>query len=99
MFYPLERLINLHDGYRRPYVVAGHSLLLLQEEGRRYLLRNQCPHQQAPLSSATVNNGRLRCPVHGMEFDLVTGKTTDGCNQSLQFITIVYEGNQIGLDL
>jgi nitrite reductase/ring-hydroxylating ferredoxin subunit len=46
-----------------------------------------------------VSQGQLRCPVHGMTFDLITGKTSDGCSQSLQFLSIVYEGNQMGVDL
>jgi len=99
MFYPLERLINLYDGYQRAYQVQGHSLLLVQDNGRCYLMHNRCPHQQAPLSQATLSEGQLRCPLHGMSFDLLTGKTADGCSQSLQFVPIIYEGNQLGVEL
>ena len=110
MFYPLERLINVYDGFQRSYHIQGHSLLLLQDNGRCYLLHNRCPHQQAPFSPSrgahqaggsqvNVSQGQLRCPVHGMTFDLITGKTSDGCSQSLQFLSIVYEGNQMGVDL
>ena len=111
-FYPLEKLMNLYDGFQRSYLVAGQSLLLVQEEGRCYLLLNQCPHQQAPFvgnssygssrggpSAATIMQGHIRCSVHGMAFSLATGKTTDGCQQSLQFLPIVYEGNQLGVVL
>lgn len=99
MFYPLERLMNLHDGYQRAFSVAGHALLLLQDEGRCILLLNQCPHQQADLSRASVDRGVLRCPVHGMRFDLRTGVSPDGCEQRLRFLPIIYEGNQLGVDL
>jgi len=104
MFYPLERLINLYDGFQRAYRIHGQSLLLLQDNGRCYLLHNQCPHQQASFlpsrgAQASVSEGQLRCPVHGMGFNLMTGKTSDGCHQSLRFVSIVYEGNQLGVDL
>ena len=33
MFIALERLINLDEGYRRSFQVAGRSLLLLVVEG------------------------------------------------------------------
>jgi 3-phenylpropionate/trans-cinnamate dioxygenase ferredoxin subunit len=99
MFYPLERLMNLYDGYQRGFTVEGHSLLLVQDNGRCYLLRNHCPHQQAPLTNATMNNGNLRCSVHGMEFDLLTGKSKDGCSQALQFIPVIYEGSQLGVEV
>ena len=53
-FQPLERLMNLYDGYRNVFRVAGQSLLLIQEEGRCYLLLNQCPHQLRPLEHAVI---------------------------------------------
>ncbi|MBX2810137.1 MAG: Rieske 2Fe-2S domain-containing protein, partial [Cellvibrionaceae bacterium] len=67
------------------------------------LLLNQCPHQQAPLYQdtrpASIKDGFLRCPVHGMRFHLATGGTTDGCNNRLQYLTPVYEGNKVGVVL
>jgi nitrite reductase/ring-hydroxylating ferredoxin subunit len=98
-FYPLERLMNLYDGYRNVFHVAGQSLLLVQDEGRTYLMLNQCPHQRRPLDRATVVGGSITCPHHGMCFDLNTGKTADGCSHDLQFIRIAYEGNQVGVDV
>ena len=98
-FYPLERLMNLYDGYCRDFVVSGQPLLLVQDEGRCYILRNHCPHQQAPLSRASVAGGHIRCPLHGMSFSLLTGKTNDGCDASLQYLPVAYEGNQVGVSL
>ena len=99
-FYPLERLMNLYDGYCRAYSVSGLALLLVQENGKRYLLKNQCPHQQALLSNASLSvvdeSVFLRCPAHGMTFDLTTGRTKDGCDQVLQFVPIAYDGPSLG---
>jgi nitrite reductase/ring-hydroxylating ferredoxin subunit len=98
-FYPLERLMNLYDGYQRVFRVAGKSLLLVQNEGRCYILLNQCPHQLRPLDGANVKQGIITCRFHGMGFDLNTGQTNDGCNNVLQRFPVVYEGNQLGVDL
>jgi nitrite reductase/ring-hydroxylating ferredoxin subunit len=98
-FYALERLIHLYDGYLQSFSVAGYSLLLIQSEGQRYLIINQCPHQQAPLNRATLEGNKLRCPLHGMQFDLVTGSTPDGCTAQLQFLPLKYEGSTIGVEL
>ncbi len=98
-FHPLERLMNLYDGYQQAFSINGHSLLLIQDEGRCRLIINQCPHQQAPLTRATLEQGAIRCPVHGIRFDINTGQSLDGCNQGLKFISLVYEGNQIGIDI
>ncbi len=98
-FHALERLIHLHDGYRRTFSIAGNSLLLVQDNGQRYLLINQCPHQQAPLHQATIQDGELQCPAHGMRFNLLTGQTNDGCSARLKFLPVIYEGNTLGVNL
>ena len=98
-FYRLEQLLNLYDGYRRVFTVGRQSLLLIQEEGQRYLLLNQCPHQQAPLHQGTINGGYLRCPFHGMEFNLATGAAKIPCNGTLERLLIKYDGNSLGVEL
>lgn len=98
-YYPLERLMNLYDGYQKAFVVAGVPLLLVQQEGRCQLMVNQCPHQSLPLTQATIENGEIRCPYHGMCFDLNSGATLDGCDERLRFVPIAYEGKELGVVL
>ncbi len=66
------------------------SIGLFHLEGRFYALRNHCPHQGAPLCRGSLHGTYapaaayqydpalegmvLRCPWHGWEFDLKTGK-------------------------
>ncbi len=98
-FYPLEKLHLLYDGYIRPFRIAGRDLLLVQDQGRTYLIANRCPHMDAPLTFATVRNGLLRCPMHGIEFDLPSGGARSGCFSPLEKFTVVYEGNLLGVML
>ena len=101
-FYPLEKLHHLHDGYLRAFKVAGRQLLLLQEQGQAYVIANRCPHMDAPLTHATVSNGVLRCPLHGIEFELQTGAARGGaaaCVSPLEKFAVIYEGNQLGVVL
>jgi nitrite reductase/ring-hydroxylating ferredoxin subunit len=98
-FIALEKLHLLYDGYRKPVILAGKPCLLLQEAGQVRLIRNACPHASAPLTHATYADGCLRCPVHGMEFELATGRSRNAsCANGLQFVALVYEGNQVGVD-
>lgn len=71
--------------------VGGRSIGVFNVEGRYYALRNSCPHQGAPLCLGSIDGtfeesrpgeyvwgreGRiLRCPWHGWEFDLTTGRS------------------------
>ncbi|MEJ2442588.1 MAG: Rieske (2Fe-2S) protein [Exilibacterium sp.] len=98
-FYPLEKLHLLYDGYIRPFRIAGRDLLLVQDQGRTYLIANRCPHMDAPLTFATVRNGLLRCPMHGIEFDLLSGGARSGCLSPLEKFAVVYEGNLLGVML
>src|SRR5690606_29513418 len=101
-FVALEKLTALYDGFRRVVLVAGRELLLFQEEGRVYLLANRCPHMDAPLHKANICREVLRCPHHGMEFDLRSGRplgTAAACVAPLDFVPLVYEGNSLGVDL
>jgi nitrite reductase/ring-hydroxylating ferredoxin subunit len=98
-FFPLEKLHRLYDGYIRAFKVAGVDLLLLQSEGQAYLIANRCPHMQAPLTYASLKQNLLRCPLHGIEFDLISGRARGGCPAPLQKFPITYEGNQLGVVL
>lgn len=99
-FVPLEKLHLLFDGYRKALTIAGRPFLLIQENGRVSLIKNACPHASAPLTYASYANGYLRCPMHGIEFELSSGRSrSPACTNGLQFVPLVYEGNQIGVEL
>lgn len=102
MYQPLEYLHRLHEGYRRVFQVGGRELLLLHQDGRSRLMVNRCPHMDSPLHRGSVNDGALRCPAHGLAFDLDSGQPVNGppgCAGPLAFVPLAYEGNTLGVDL
>ncbi len=100
MFYPLEKLHRLHDGYQKAIKVGRHELLLLQDEGRLYLIENRCPHMDAPLTFASVREGVIRCPMHGIEFSLRTGEgRTPAPLSPIKIFTPIYDGSVVGVEL
>lgn len=102
-FKALENLSAMYDGYRRGFYIDSCSLVLLQHNGRPYLFENRCPHMDASLINGSVSeDGRIRCPVHGIEFELDSGAACgplSGTLSALNTFAIVYEGNKIGIDL
>ena len=78
-------------GQRKIVEVEGRSIGVFNVHGTFYALRNQCPHQGAPLCRGSIKGLTLpsapgeyiwaregeilRCPWHGWEFDITTGKT------------------------
>jgi nitrite reductase/ring-hydroxylating ferredoxin subunit len=82
---------ELAPGTRKIMSLEGRSIGVFNVNGTFYALKNACPHQGAPLCVGTVTGmtlpsapgeylyGRegeiLRCPWHGWEFDITTGKS------------------------
>jgi nitrite reductase/ring-hydroxylating ferredoxin subunit len=99
MFVPLERLINLNEGYRQVFKVAGRDLLLLVVDDQPLLLEDSCPHQGAPLRGATLVGTVLRCQRHGIEFQLPSGRALQASCPALKMLPLAYSGDRIGVDV
>jgi nitrite reductase/ring-hydroxylating ferredoxin subunit len=101
-FQSLERLINLHDGYRNTFKIDNLQLLLRQEHGVLMLLEAFCPHRAHPLAEAIISDGILECPLHGYRFAIANGRPVrtdkEDCRH-LRVFELIYEGNEVGLML
>ena len=99
-FVPLEKLINLHDGYRREFVIDYQRLLLMQHAGELYLVEARCPHLEHPLVEAWLEDGELLCPLHGYRFNLLTGHLIEATRENcrpLRVWPVAYEGQDVGV--
>ncbi len=101
-FFPLEKLINLHDGYTANIKIDHLSLLLLQRGEERYLIESHCPHRNHPLDVALIDGKAIECPLHHYRFSLASGEllaaTEEPC-RGLRTFELVYEGNEVGVVL
>ena len=82
---------ELPPGSRKIIEVEGRSIGVFNIKGEFYALKNICPHQFAPLCLGKVTGSNafsdvgvynweregeiVRCPWHGWEFDIKTGKS------------------------
>lgn len=85
------RVGEITPGGRKIVEAEGRSIGVFNVDGRFYALRNSCPHQAAPLCLGSIKgmtmpskpgeyiwarDGEiLRCPWHGWEFDILTGRS------------------------
>lgn len=101
-FYPLEKLINLHDDYTRQFKIDSLQLLLIQQRGVLYLIEATCPHRAHPLDSASISNGVVQCALHQYQFAIDSGNllhyTEEPC-RNLRTWDVHYEGNEVGVML
>jgi len=69
---------ELPEGRVKPVTCGVRTLCLTHFDGRYAALDNKCPHQGGPLGEGSIENGLLRCPWHGWDFDPLTGKPPGG---------------------
>ena len=62
------------EGRVKTVVVDGRPLAVSRCGGRLGALDNHCPHQGGPLGEGSIEQGLLRCPWHGYDYDPVTGR-------------------------
>jgi 3-phenylpropionate/trans-cinnamate dioxygenase ferredoxin subunit len=70
---PVGSVDELAPGGRRLAFAGGRSIVLFNIEGTVHAIENSCPHNGASLASGQLDGRILRCPAHGLTFDLTTG--------------------------
>ena len=77
-------------------VTAGHiGICLTNFEGKFTALDNKCPHQGGPLGEGSIENGLLRCPWHGWDFNPQTGLPPGGFDDGIKKYDLKIEGDAI----
>jgi nitrite reductase/ring-hydroxylating ferredoxin subunit len=82
---------GLKPGQRQLVDVDGLKIAIVNVDGELFAFRNECPHMGAPMVHGVVTgtmlpcqpheykygreNEIVRCPLHGWEFDIKTGKS------------------------
>jgi pyruvate oxidase len=65
---------ELPDGRVASVSCGLETLCMTRHKGQYGALDNRCPHQGGPLGEGSIENGLLRCPWHGWDYDPLTGK-------------------------
>jgi len=65
---------ELAEGRVKSVTCAQTTVCMTRFGGKFGALDNRCPHQGGPLGEGSIENGLLRCPWHGWDYDPLTGK-------------------------
>lgn len=71
---PAGTTADLPEGHQTTVDVQGVNVLVVNDGGTYYALRNNCTHKDYPLLGGEVSMGRITCEKHGAKFELATGK-------------------------
>jgi pyruvate oxidase len=64
-------------------VLDGRPVALTRCGGRLGALENRCPHQGGPVGEGSIENGWLRCPWHGYDYNPLTGRPPEGFDDAV----------------
>lgn len=111
--YAVAKVTDLQETGKKIVEVKGLEIGIFLVNGEYYAYRNFCPHAAAPACEGVVCGTRLesnvyeyeygrdqeilRCPWHGWEFDLKTGKHLVDTKVKLRSYEVEQEGEDIYL--
>lgn len=95
----LDSKKDLPEG-RVKTVLADHKgICLTHYDGKFSALDNRCPHQGGPLGEGSIENGMLRCPWHGWDYNPCTGMSPGGFDDGVETYLVKEEGDAIYVGL
>ncbi len=87
-FSPGARALGFADGFQ---------VLVFNVAGTLHAVENNCPHAGGSLAGGKLEEQLLRCPSHGLKFDVVSGK--GGGDLKLRTFPVRTEGALAIVDL
>jgi 3-phenylpropionate/trans-cinnamate dioxygenase ferredoxin component len=54
--------------------LGSTSVVVCRTQSGVYAVENQCTHMDSPLYGGSIEGDAIRCPLHGLKFDLRTGE-------------------------
>lgn len=71
------------EGRVNSVVLDGRPVALTRCGGSLGALENHCPHQGGPVGEGSIENGWLRCPWHGYDYNPITGQPPGGFSDAV----------------
>ena len=87
---------NFDDNSLVTVLIEDQEVVVFKIEDDYFALNNRCSHAEAKLSVGEVYDCKVECPLHGAEFDLITGNPlTLPATKPLKVYKVSIEGDQI----
>jgi len=86
------------EGEVQALTVGERQAALVRQGGEIFALDGRCPHQGCPLGEGNLCEGALRCPWHGYDFDLKSGKGR-GNEHAVETLKIREQNGQVEIAL
>jgi nitrite reductase/ring-hydroxylating ferredoxin subunit len=98
-FVPVLDQKDLEEGKMKLVSVEGTQVLFIRQEGKIFVINNQCPHMACALSGGSLDGLVIICPCHEWRFDLETGEYEEGPGFRLTIYDWKLESGKIWIKL
>lgn len=96
----VARADELPPGRMRRLDVGKLRILLANVGGTFYATDDTCSHEDASLSSGSLQGEWVQCPLHGSRFNVRTGEVADEpAEVNLRTYAVHVDGNDVWLKL
>ena len=97
-----QKIANINDinnGEMKEVLINELSYLVAKIENTIYVTSNMCTHEDAELSMGCLNGTKVKCPLHGSYFDLLTGEAlNEPAEDPIKIYKCIIEDGGIFLD-
>ena len=99
-FIKVAKASGVPEGVVLGYDVDGKSVALVSTGGKFHAFEDHCPHRGAKLSKGLLMGNVVVCPLHGSQFDVITGLKIYGpANGPIKTFPVKTEGDDVLVDL
>jgi 3-phenylpropionate/trans-cinnamate dioxygenase ferredoxin subunit len=98
---PVARQSDVPNDEIRGFDIGNVRIALANAGGKLYAFRDECSHDDCPLSSeGHIEGEELICDCHGSAFDLASGEpTTPPANRPLETYIVEVRGDDVVVKL
>ncbi len=87
------------DGGIASATIQGEPLLFSRRSDVVTCFRDACAHLGLPVSTGSIAEGRITCPHHGFQYDLMTGECMTAPEVQLRPVPVRLVGNRVEIRL
>ena len=98
-WHKVAEIDGLDDGRVRAVTVDRRTIALCRVGEQYSALDNRCPHQGGPLGEGSIENGWLRCPWHGYDYDPLTGRPPEGLDDAVTSFPVECRADGVYVEL
>lgn len=91
----VAQLSDFGPGSQKSVRLGRQSVLVVNDQGTLFAVRNLCTHESVPLEGGQVSCGKITCSAHGATFDLATGAATAPAFKAVRLYRVFLEENSI----